>query len=120
MNYLSQTAFSKACKLAIDAAKNDSWMEPLPQEHHEKDYSEFTQAHQAAWEETNHFEVFYYRPLKDLADQQARRFKFDKENNWEMWYYEFFLPLKDAFWEEWEEKVGLHEKWKANECIRCH
>lgn len=109
----SQTAYNKARKLARDAAKNDSWMLPVPDDHEVTDYGDFTQAHEESWEQTDHFDHYYRIALMDLADQQAKRFNIEKAISWEAWYYYLFAPLKDTFWEEWETKINLYEQWTA-------
>ena len=111
----SKTCLEKARRLARDAAKNDNWMEAVVEEAKEyDDYGEFTQRHQERWEETCHFDHYYRTQLEELAHGQNRQYqrKTGVVLAWEGWYYAFFLPLKEAFWEEWEEKVGLYKKWE--------
>ena len=42
---LTRKALAQARKMGREAAKEDGWMEPLPEEHDETDYGEFTDAH---------------------------------------------------------------------------
>lgn len=110
----SKRALNEARKLAREAAKDDNWMEPVPEEHDEEDYGDFVEAHRGQWEQTCHFDHFYREKLIALADAQAARFNVFQAEDWEAWYYGFVIPIKEAFWEEWEEKVNLLEKWEAH------
>jgi hypothetical protein len=113
----SRNAFNTAAKLGRFAAKNDGWMEPVAEARHRDaltDFGQFEQEQINGWEETCHFEHYYGRPLSDLAEQQARRQGLDKADNWETWYYTFYLPLRDEFWECWCARVNLYEFWAAN------
>lgn len=107
----SRQALESARDLARTASKSDKWMEP-DLENLGDDYGEFTDTHQAGWEETEHFRHYYGRELDKLANQEAERLGFSKLDDWDKWYYALYVPLKDAFWDEWEEKVGLDAKWE--------
>jgi hypothetical protein len=111
---LTQKALAQARKMGREAAKEDGWMEPLPEEHDETDYGEFTDAHREGWEQTNHFWHYYGQPLYDLAHEEAEKKGVTPQTTREYGvavHESFYCPLKDEFWEVWEEKVKLYEKW---------
>lgn len=108
----SNRALEAARKLAQDAVKRDHWMLPYPEEEIEgtdtlADLGEISQRHRDAWEETDHFRLLYGARLSELADAQECRFG---QMEWEERYYELYLPLKEAFWEEWENRSGFWDQ----------
>jgi hypothetical protein len=108
----SERALEAARKLARDAVKRDHWLSPCPEEDIQDtetlaDLGEISQRHRDGWEQTDHFQLLYGKRLTELADAQERRFG---PMDWEERYYELYLPLKEAFWDEWEDKSGFWEK----------
>lgn len=102
-----------AAQLGIYAAQHDNWMEPCFDDITKADdYGEFENQHRRGWEETNHFEYYYDRKLQDWSIEAAMLDGVDKLKNWEGWYHGYYDPLKEEFWEAWEEEVGLYEKWE--------
>ena len=75
-------------------------------------------------EETDHFDHFYRQPIGDLALMEALRYGIGRDqskdgkfwiggfHDWETYHYALFTPLIDAFWDVWEEAVGLHPCWE--------
>ena len=116
----SNRALDAARKLARDAVKRDHWMLPCPEEEIKDtdtlaDLGEISQRHRDAWEETDHFRLLYGNRLSHLADAQEQRFG---PMEWEQRYYELYLPLKEAFWDEWEDRIGF---WgKAETALKGH
>ena len=111
----SERALIQVRKMARKAAKTDNWLKPCSDGlvlTREDDYGDFSQAHQEAWEQTQHFSTSYADPLRDLADKQAERFGFTSLDDWETWHYNLYCPLKDTFWEEWEARVNLSQLWE--------
>ena len=79
------------------------------------DLGEISQRHRSAWEQTDHFRLLYGERLASLADAQEHRFG---PMEWEARYYELYLPLKEAFWDEWEDRIGF---WgKAETALKGH
>ena len=108
----SERALAAARKLARDAVRRDHWLLPHPEEDIQDtdtlaDLGEISERHRSGWEQTDHFHLLYGRRLSDLANAQMRRFG---PMEWEERYYNLYLPLKDAFWDEWEDKAGFWEK----------
>lgn len=108
----SERALAAARKLARDAVKRDHWLQPYPEEDIRDtdtpaDLGEISERHRDGWEQTDHFHLLYGTRLSELADTQERRFG---PMEWEERYYELYLPLKEAFWDEWEDRSGLWGK----------
>jgi len=108
----SKRALEAARKLARDVVKRDHWLSPHPEEEIKDsntlaDLGEISQRHRDGWEQTDHFQLLYGTRLNELADAQERRFG---QLEWEERYYNLYLPLKEAFWDEWEDKSGFWEK----------
>jgi hypothetical protein len=125
-------AFAEVRRLAQHAAKHDNWMDvcaddiidDVRKREARKDYGQFVGYHREGWEETNHFDHFYRQVIGDLALTEALPFNVGRDQsadgkfwiggyrNWEAYHYEIFCPLVDAFWETWEDAVGLYSEWK--------
>jgi hypothetical protein len=108
----SERALEAARKLARDAVNRDHWLSPYPEEDIQDtdtlaDLGEICLRHRDSWEQTDHFRLLYGARLSQLADAQERRFG---QLEWEQRYYELYLPLKEAFWDEWEDRSGFWGK----------
>lgn len=108
----SERAIAAARKLARDAVKRDNWLLPHPEEDIRDtdilaDLGEISERHRSSWEQTDHFHLLYGTRLSELADAQERRFG---GIEWEERYYGLYLPLKEAFWDEWEGKSSFWGK----------
>jgi len=111
----SETALDKAAALAIHAARHDTWMHPCVDEHDdEEDYGNFTQAHQDGWEQTAHFDQAYRDKLMQYAADDAVRFEIYRDSPGLMFHEGFYIPLKERFWEVWEEKIKMYPKWEKH------
>jgi hypothetical protein len=110
----AQKALAQARKMGREAARKDRWMKPLPEDHDEPDYGDFTNAHREGWEQTDHSWHYYGQPLYDLAHEGAAKKGVTPQTVREygvVAHESFYCPLKDEFWEVWEEGVKLYEKW---------
>ena len=110
---LSAEALAKAKALGIEMAERDSWIEPVFEDGDEaEDFGEFSMHHRETWEQTCQFEILWGDRLTTLTEDDAEAQGVDRTENWELWYYEFQCPAKDALWEAWEEKRKLYEFWE--------
>jgi hypothetical protein len=108
----SGRALAAARKLARDAVKRDHWLSPYPEEDIRDadtlaDLGDISERHRSSWEQTDHFHLLYGTRLSQLADAQECRFG---QLEWEERYYGLYLPLKEVFWDEWEDKSGFWDK----------
>lgn len=112
----SNNAIQQVEKLARWAAKYDGWMRPAEYRDKEstKKFGTYEQGLFDDWEETCHCSMKYITPISDLAERQAKRKGVLKNEDWEGWYYNFYCPLRDAFWQEWGMKVDLYKFWQEN------
>ncbi len=109
----SERAFNLVRQLARKAAKTDHWMEIcLEDVDLRSDPGEIGCRHREQWEETCHWERFYGNEITLIVDTQERRLSPHEPLEFEQRYYGLCQPLVDAFWDEWEDKVGL---WAAIE-----
>jgi hypothetical protein len=113
----SKEALAKARKMGEEAAKNDTWMEPLPEEHIQDDDPDdvgtMSEEHKDAWCGTEHFQHHYGRPLSDLTDEEEERITGEVGglSHIDLGRYEgLYIPLRDAFFDAWEEGVKFYEK----------
>ncbi len=111
---VSDAAKDKVRALAQGAAKDDNWMRPLYEEKAKGvTLSDFAQANQEAWMETCHFEHYYDRPISNIADEEEMRITGESvARHGEKWLQCLYLDLREAFWDEWDEAVGLYAGWK--------
>lgn len=107
-------ALEEARKLAT---LNDGWMTPVD-DHISldamKDYGEFECDQHAKWEETCHFDLCYGSQLREIGYRDAYAQGFDEKNHREagLYFHEcFYVPLKEAFWEQWSEIHDLYDFW---------
>ncbi len=100
----SERAFARVRKMAREAAKTDNWLTVELDDL--RGHDDLALEHRAGWEQTCHWEHYYGSAISTIADSQARRFG---ELSWEEQYWGLYDPLKDAFWETWEEAVGFWE-----------
>jgi len=108
----SQASLKDARNMGREAAAQDAWMTPLPEEHLDEgdDLGNISQAHREGWEQTTHFQVYYGDKLSDLTDAEEARIAGDFGVMGTMSRYEgLYVPLKDAFWDAWEEASGFYE-----------
>lgn len=112
----SAAALDKARKLARKAAREDHWLSPSDNaiEEYNADYGDFEQQHRDEWEQTTHFQVLYIEALCEISEADAEKQGVDRIKSWDLWYNNFQLEVKEAFWDEWEEKVKLYEFWEEN------
>jgi hypothetical protein len=101
-SYPPKRALTQAASLALHAAENDKWLEPLPEEHLEE-LDNIDQAHREAWQETDHFREYYGKKLLRIAEDDANLETLDC-------YESHYIPLLETFWDIWEEAVGFWDK----------
>lgn len=117
MILVTEWAKDQAREIARKAAKQDGWMEPVMDlsdfqktvYYDPENYDDYERRHRDSWEETCHFSIKYGLQLKDLAETQQER-----AENFDLWYAAYD-ELKEAFWEAWQEEVGLHLFWKRRQ-----
>lgn len=112
------------CAESFDEARDlahrpDTWMTPTDDHRGRlarEDYGAWQQEQEAGWEETLHFEHFYGSELTAIAVDEAEMAGLEnpREDNWETYYYDFYSPLKEAFWEEWHDVHDTHTFWQEN------
>lgn len=109
-----QSDREKARRIARTSAKNDSWMRPVFEKGDDaNDYGQFAMSHRGEWESTSQFQCWHGKNLTALAQEVARRLGLrwpEKTEDFDAYYY-IYDELKNDFWEEWEEKVGLARVW---------
>ena len=109
----SKEALEKAVAFGKQVAYN-GWITPIPEEHYEEegdDPGNISQSHREQWEQTTVFDLLCADHLSDLTDAEEIRISGDIGglNHLELARYEgIFIPLKDAFWEAWEEEVDFY------------
>jgi len=104
----SKRALAKASALGRQAAR-DSWMAPCPEEYPSRNLGDISQAHRDGWEETLHFAHYYGRTLDGIADSEAERLYGGVGNvSAETRHYTLYDPLRDAFWDAYEESTGFY------------
>lgn len=98
---------SLAVELANKAAGQDTWMTPVfEKEESRESYETWSNINRQGWEETDHFSVYYRRPIYDLA------YDLFDDNDREQAMYAAEEAIGE-FWEQWETQVGAYEKWQA-------
>ena len=107
--------FAAARELGRQMAKEDTWIEPVFDniKKYKDDYGEFQEIHRANWEETDQFEIRWLPKLIALSEASGKRDYVSPMTDNMTWYFEYHTPLKSAFWDAWEEEVGLLQKWQA-------
>lgn len=106
-------ALTKASLLGQSAAKHDGWMTPCIDEIKATDLSQATLESEGEWEATTHFQDIYANRLLQMAQEEADGVypSWEDQPDCTMIVYEqFYQPLKDAFWEAWEDGVGFADK----------
>lgn len=107
---LSSQAIEQVRALAVSAAQDDNWMEPLFDDIKTSSFSEFEEENRRMWEETEHFDTYYGRKISEIADREEALTigKLSTESR----LYDIYLPLLDLFWETYTDVVDLYSKWK--------
>jgi hypothetical protein len=79
------------------------------------DYDVYYQDEIDGWEQTDHFQIMYGQPLREIGWKDAYAQGFDETRHDEpslVFIYDFYLPMKDEFWERWAQVHKLHEFWQ--------
>ena len=112
----SKKALISAARLARKMYREDTWIRPSIEDNDLEevgsDYGQFTLVHREGWEQTNQCQQ-WINQLTDLSEAEAERLKIPRIDNWERWFYSIHCPMKDAFWDAWEEKAKLYEAWET-------
>lgn len=101
--------------MARKAVMSDNHMTPIFEDRlNRKDWSDFQDRHRSAWEETEHFEYHYAKPIRRLVDFDENRIATEigllkRETR----LYYLYDPLIELFWDTWEEEANLHALWKV-------
>lgn len=112
---LTESARRQAAALGREMAKRDTWIEPIADiEVAGDEFLDFQHAHRAAWEETCQWEVLWNGRLLMLAEKDADEQGIDSAIDWEVWWFGFYEPAKDAMWEAWEVERDLYSFWSDN------
>jgi hypothetical protein len=102
-------AAERAIALAKYAAANDHWMRPCIEREDLSDPGRCSMEHRSGWEQTDHFTILYHDKLRDIAEVAARDLGLRWSDHWEQCWYGLLEPLKDIFWDEWEEAVNFYQ-----------
>lgn len=115
----STSALNKAQQLGKEAAK-DPHFQPCPEDHldgfTDPDFGEISQEHKDAWCQTSHFQSLYGSKLAELTDAEEERItgQIGGLNHIELGRYEgLYIPLRDAFFDAWEEATDFYPKLEA-------
>lgn len=110
----SQRAFEAVRRLAREAFRTDGWMTPVVEDLMDEDTDDIGQLvteHRSQWEQTCQFEILWGARISEIVDQQEARFvRLGLHVRWEDRYYGLYEPLKEEFWEVWEQKHKLVEQ----------
>jgi hypothetical protein len=113
----SREAIESARLMGTKAAEEDTWFFPCPEQHLEEgDTGSISEAHKDSWCQTAHFHIFYGDRLTDLTDDEEERISGSVGglNHLNLARYEgLYIPLRDAFFEAWEEASGFYPKLQA-------
>jgi hypothetical protein len=108
----TKTSLRAAAVLGRRMFRQDKWIEPVfDSDDNYDDYGVFADEHRSGWEETNQCQRWIDQ-LCDLSEDAALRQGIDRNGNWEKWFYNFHIPMKEAFWDAWEEATKMAEKWE--------
>lgn len=108
----------EAQRLGVDAALNDGWMQPTDeadQPESREDYGNWQQEEQDGWQSTDHFQVHYRQPLRQLCLDYAAENGIDSAD--EDAYAvigDLMDDLMEEFWEAWHENRNTYGHWLKN------
>lgn len=113
----SKKAIQAVHKVAKEAFRTDLWLRvDIDQKDDLEDFGNFQMEHRDGWEQTNQFICLWRERIVEIAQEEALRGKLKADligdPDWEAWYNQIFIPLKEEFWDEWEDVAGLYEKWQ--------
>jgi hypothetical protein len=80
-----------------------------------EDFAAWFEEERRSWEETCHFDHYYYEDLRDIGEVDAKEQGFTRLDYVEpsLAFREMFVePLKDAFWDAWATKHNLFQWWE--------
>ena len=96
-----------------EAGKKDGWMTPCVEEvegYDKKEDVDVVQDDHDNWEETNHFQELYRKPMTNDIDELLG---FEGED-----YIDVIQTLITAFWEGYDETSDIYKKVKKERKIR--